>query len=281
MPNFTRFLDVQGMMAENNLFYKLGISGYPRVTLCGLGDPLIHPDIANIVRAVKDHGFFCQLVTNGSLLSTKTAEALVSAGLDELCISLHSVNPEHYFATMRMDLSRTIASLDSSLPILRKSKTKVSFWRIHHPDPIYRDDDDDEQAYRDQILAWKMEAADILGPSEPWSRDGIVPKSQCRSPHDSPFRCNKIPFTLNIDWQGNFVLCCCDYNRETVPLGNAFDPMFSYEDLFCTKKTLLAEANMPQICRECRRWSDKELQSIITHHGIAEKDFTQLLTKGE
>jgi MoaA/NifB/PqqE/SkfB family radical SAM enzyme len=53
------------------------------------GEPLVHPDIAALVRAATDAGIECGLITNGWFLS-ENVEALASAGLTRLLISIDS-----------------------------------------------------------------------------------------------------------------------------------------------------------------------------------------------
>ena len=63
----------------------------------GMGEPLFHPDIVEMVRAIGPHK--CkELLTNGTLLSAERAQALVEAGLDRLWISLDGFDSGSYEA---------------------------------------------------------------------------------------------------------------------------------------------------------------------------------------
>ena len=66
--------------------------GCLRIGLQG-GEPLLHPDIARIVRHVKDAGMGCSLATNGFLLTAETVRTLEVAGLDDLHLSVDQVAP--------------------------------------------------------------------------------------------------------------------------------------------------------------------------------------------
>jgi MoaA/NifB/PqqE/SkfB family radical SAM enzyme len=59
------------------------------VWLSGQGEPLIHPDLARMIRACAERGIRETIVhTNGMLLSGKTAEGLAESGLGEMRVSI-------------------------------------------------------------------------------------------------------------------------------------------------------------------------------------------------
>jgi len=58
------------------------------------GEPLMHPDIVEVVRQAKSLGFegVC-IVTNAFLLTKEMASDLKKAGLDALTVSIDSITP--------------------------------------------------------------------------------------------------------------------------------------------------------------------------------------------
>ncbi len=68
----------------------------PDVLFGGLGEPLAHPDIVDMVRQAKALGSFVELITNGTLLNEPLAMQLIDAGLDILWVSLDGATPESY-----------------------------------------------------------------------------------------------------------------------------------------------------------------------------------------
>jgi MoaA/NifB/PqqE/SkfB family radical SAM enzyme len=68
----------------------------PDIFFGGLGEPLSHPNILNMVRAAKALGSTVELITNGTLLSKSVSSELVAAGLDKLWVSLDGATPESY-----------------------------------------------------------------------------------------------------------------------------------------------------------------------------------------
>lgn len=68
----------------------------PAVFFGGLGEPLSHPDIVEMVAEVKALGAFTEVITNGTLLTEAKARGLIAAGLDRLWVSLDGARPETY-----------------------------------------------------------------------------------------------------------------------------------------------------------------------------------------
>lgn len=226
---------------------------FPRIVFAGLGDPTLHPRLPEFVRACSDARFETMVVTNGYKLGARLAEDLVAAGLDVCAISLHSVNPDHYRRLMGLDLRRTLARLDTAFPVFAAADTRVELWRVAPPPGEPRDDADDEARFAG--FCQRFPFVRVLGPSEPWERDGQVPTSPWPTVHDSdPVWCHKLYFTLNVAWDGTAVMCCVDFHRMTQPLGNVFvDGLHEVQ-----RRRAQVFHRPPELCTTCRRWPDNE-----------------------
>ena len=64
------------------------------VAFWGIGEPLCHPDIAEMVHLAHGLGLRTELITNALLLDREKAEALVRAGLDRLVVSIDGATDE-------------------------------------------------------------------------------------------------------------------------------------------------------------------------------------------
>jgi len=71
----------------------LGRLGTSIVTISG-GEPLLHPELDQIIRRIRRHGAVAGLITNGYLLTADRIERLNRAGLDHMQISIDNVNPD-------------------------------------------------------------------------------------------------------------------------------------------------------------------------------------------
>ena len=65
-----------------------------RITLVGLGEPLLHPQLEEFIALAKIRGRRVGLVTNAQLLDEKRSEEILAAGLDSIIFSLDSVDPK-------------------------------------------------------------------------------------------------------------------------------------------------------------------------------------------
>ena len=80
------------------------------VTLSG-GEPLLHPDLDEIVRHIRRRGAIATLITNGYLLTRDRIERLNQAGLDHLQISIDNVMPDEVSKKSLKVLDQKLVSL--------------------------------------------------------------------------------------------------------------------------------------------------------------------------
>ena len=72
---------------------KLAELGTSLVTISG-GEPLLHPELDDVIRRIRKHGMVPGLITNGYLLVPERIERLNRAGLEWLQISIDNANPD-------------------------------------------------------------------------------------------------------------------------------------------------------------------------------------------
>jgi len=72
---------------------KLGALGTSVVTISG-GEPLLHPELDDVIRRIRHHGMVAGLITNGYLLVAERIERLNRAGLEYLQISIDNFQPD-------------------------------------------------------------------------------------------------------------------------------------------------------------------------------------------
>jgi MoaA/NifB/PqqE/SkfB family radical SAM enzyme len=58
------------------------------------GEPMLHPDLDDLIRHIRRQGMMAGLITNGYFLVPKRIEALNEAGLDFLQISIDNIEPD-------------------------------------------------------------------------------------------------------------------------------------------------------------------------------------------
>jgi MoaA/NifB/PqqE/SkfB family radical SAM enzyme len=72
---------------------KLASFGTAVITISG-GEPMLHPDIYEIIKYVRSHGMISGLITNGYYMTPERIEKLNEAGLEHLQISIDNVLPD-------------------------------------------------------------------------------------------------------------------------------------------------------------------------------------------
>ena len=72
---------------------RLAALGTTIITLSG-GEPLLHPELEEIIRRIRRHGMIAGMITNGYLLTPARIKSLNDAGLEHLQISIDNVMPD-------------------------------------------------------------------------------------------------------------------------------------------------------------------------------------------
>jgi MoaA/NifB/PqqE/SkfB family radical SAM enzyme len=98
---------------------RLAEFGTSVVTISG-GEPMMHPEIYEIIARIRHHGMIAGLISNGYYFQPEKIKKLNEAGLDYLQISIDNVNPD--------DVSKkSLKALDKKLQNLRDyAKFKVN-----------------------------------------------------------------------------------------------------------------------------------------------------------
>src|SRR5258706_847161 len=105
--DFSKPVATEIMIGRINKLADLGTS---ILTISG-GEPLLHPDLDEIIAAMRRRGVMAGMITNGYLLTAERVERLNRAGLDHLQISIDNVKPD--------DVSKkSLKVLDKKLQIL-------------------------------------------------------------------------------------------------------------------------------------------------------------------
>ncbi|HXW89777.1 MAG TPA: radical SAM protein [Terriglobales bacterium] len=89
---------------------KLAQLGTSVVTISG-GEPLLHPELDQIIRRIRSHGMIAGLITNGYLLVPERVERLNRAGLEWLQISIDNVMPDEVSKKSLKVLDQKLATL--------------------------------------------------------------------------------------------------------------------------------------------------------------------------
>ena len=127
--NYSRPVDKEIMFGRLD---KLGELGTTIITFSG-GEPLLHPELDELIAHVRRNGALACMITNGYLLTPERVRRLNDAGLDHMQISIDNVKPD--------DVSKkSLKVLDKKLQILAEHAlfhvniNSVLGGGIHHPE---------------------------------------------------------------------------------------------------------------------------------------------------
>ncbi|HKL42303.1 MAG TPA: radical SAM protein, partial [Clostridia bacterium] len=68
--------------------------GLEKISFWGIGEPLYHPHIAEMIQLASRLGVKTQMITNALLLDQEKIESILEAGLDSLVVSVDGTSPE-------------------------------------------------------------------------------------------------------------------------------------------------------------------------------------------
>jgi len=107
------------------------------IVVSAAGEPLLHPELPEILKLLKTSGAKIKLLTNGSLLRESVAQLLIDQDIDELRVSMWAKDEEEFAANYPGTDLRFFAGVRENLKGLTemkraggKTRPKLS---IHHP----------------------------------------------------------------------------------------------------------------------------------------------------
>lgn len=106
---FSKPLALEVMFRRLDHLANLGTS---IITISG-GEPLLHPQLEQIIRRIRVRGMMAGMITNGYLLTQARIESLNDAGLEHLQISIDNVNPDEVS-------KKSLKVLDQKLQLLAR-----------------------------------------------------------------------------------------------------------------------------------------------------------------
>lgn len=183
-----------------------GLSG---LKLSYRGEPLLHPQIVEMVALAKSHGLLdVYFNTNGMLLDANMAEALMEAGLDRISVSVEGTDKAAFEKARRgADFDRIKTNI-AAFKRLRDGKGLVRpFLRVQ----TVRLPKLDLDAYSAYWLPLCDEAAAV---------DFMDVTRQPPAPVESAWACPQLWQRLTVDWQGN-IRPCNNADQRAQPLGHA------------------------------------------------------------
>jgi len=237
----------------------------------GLGEPLVHPAIVDFVRVAASAGLRPSIITNAALLTKEKSQGLIEAGLHHVNVSIGGLTPETYESVHRglrwretyanvlnfLDLAAGKASVNLQISPTEQTYLEASgiakYWRklgvrlcLIFPFASSRGGAlDNGLAKRKRCPTRRLNnlpsgTLNIEAVFRPTKRDAAALHRQ------ADFVCYPKDRITFVSWQGNYHLCCNDYEKRHV-IGNVRD--MSVAEAY-RRKAEIGRVNL-KLCEEC------------------------------
>lgn len=231
------------------------------------GEPLLHPDICDMVKKIKD-AEICEsleITTNASLLSEEISKRLVDNGLDILRISVYGANDKHM-----KEITRSSFTVDDILRNVRLLKEYRDSKNLRKPRILakmlntYSDENE-------EFMELYSDIADTVGIDEPFHLPGCendIFENLYHEKAEEAFRGSmstnaytqqkvcRYPFThLTVKNDGSCVVCCGDWLKE-LNFGNVMEhslkELWESRSLYDIRVRMLSTKGMCfKVCAGC------------------------------
>jgi len=246
-----------------------------RINLSNYGEPLLHPNIVEMIEMAKKCGIYVTLASNLHPLHTdELADRLVASGMDYIYISFDGVDQETYVDYRRGGRFDTLVSAVRRLvDAKRKAGSRTPFIELQYI--VMRHNEGRLDEFR--RLAGELGVDGIaLKPlsfnNADWDDEAVLEEFRRRYPIEQAYHlyqvdegairwkaektkrvCLALWYTLTVFSDGTVVPCCLDPRGE-LALGNAREGLLKawYSERACSLRFALKSGDgRPPVCSRC------------------------------
>ncbi|HUX54396.1 MAG TPA: radical SAM protein [Williamwhitmania sp.] len=194
------------------------------VNLYFQGEPLLNPNLTEMVALFSSRRIFTSMSTNGLLLTEAIADKLVNSGLKEIIFSIDGATEEEYLAYRRGGSLMGAWNAVAMMVAARKSR-RTLYPRIAIQSLVTSANEHSLTVIRQQALAAGADAVEFktLHLHRGIDREHLLPTNLQYSRYNSKGRkslfnlpCFRLWSTAVISWNGTLALCCMDKEVEAV-----------------------------------------------------------------
>ncbi|MBI3986004.1 MAG: SPASM domain-containing protein [Lentisphaerae bacterium] len=222
--NMTRPLGYITMALFNRIVGDIAELGPSEIRLFNFGEPLLHPQLPDMVRLCRTHRLPVRIQTNGLSLPETKIEDLLNAGLDYLGVSVNGLTDREY-ALIRPDCR--LEDLKNNLLRLRRLADRTGKpFHIHINAHLLKEEACHRQADIDRFVSSWHGIPDSLSISglEVQDRISIVKNgiliparlAERTRKADADVKCAEPFDRLVVKWDGRVTPCCADYDASLV-----------------------------------------------------------------
>ncbi len=189
------------------------VSGFAReINITHRGEPLLHPQIADMVRYASARGMLTRLHTNATLLDERTSRLLIEAGLDLLSFSIDGYDREQY-ETNRAGASfaHVVANVQGFLRLKRSLGSRRPYTVvqvIEIPGQVRLPDV--KRAFWNLFEGLSLDEAYVKEPTN-WAGSCQIPGSEPSNAREYQ-PCTFLWYSLTTFWDGRVFPCPQDFS---------------------------------------------------------------------
>jgi MoaA/NifB/PqqE/SkfB family radical SAM enzyme len=221
-----------------------------RVSLCGLGEPLLNRRVGGYCREARAEGFFVVMSSNGSLLNEDRSAELLEAGLQQILINVGEEGDD-YEEVYQLPFERTLENVVRFNEMSAGACEVIVVLVDHRGDPDHLDrmrrywaDHGIDQAVTYEIMnrGGSLFVDHMQYEHYPELADA---RARLRAAVGTPL-CGAPFGYLFVGYDGQYYLCCSDWEKQT-PMGSIFEK--SLVDVAKAKLDLVVSRD--PVCRTC------------------------------
>lgn len=227
-----------------------GKSSFEFLSLCGEGEPLLNPKLPEFVRRITASGLKPHIASNGSLLDERRATALLDAGLKRIALNVGEIG-EDYERVYKLPWQKTSDNVNRFISEAKGQCEVVIVLVDHRQDP--------KHAFR-MTKYWQKRGVEKFIGYDLINRGGSLKVDRMDYENfpvradavelfdslENPPRCGVPLFQLFIGYDGQYYLCCSDWQKQ-VPFGSVFDRSF----MDIVRDKIAAVTHRELVCRTC------------------------------
>jgi radical SAM protein with 4Fe4S-binding SPASM domain len=220
-----------------------------------IGEPLLHPQIFDMIKYAKRFGIIVGIATNATLLNENMSKKIIESGLDNIKFSFDGVNKDVYEnIRINANFEKTLENIVNFLDIKNIMKRNKPFTVL---EIIKMDDTADKiQGFVERFRNLEINMISIKSYIN-WC--GTLENSE--SGKNDNYRICSMPWRMmTVCWDGSVIPCCRDFDAKytigMVPKDRLIDIWNNKKMLHIRKRLVHKKHKDIDICRDCNIFWD-------------------------
>lgn len=231
------------------------------VEICGVGEPLLHKNVAEYIKRLKSIGIKrVKMTTNASLLTNDKAKELVEGGLDSITISFHTIYPLKYSRMMKgLNYNDVLENIKNFINRYKKN-VEILITCV-----VSKDNFKEMEEFKS---FWKELSVDNIYFQNIQSRAGNL--YAIENPIKK-HKCLVLEQGLFISFEGKYLSCSNDFSGES---SWASISEMGIEKCLNYKLNIIKNQNLFEICKYCdydfhkQQYLKTDFYKYVTYQGV-------------